>query len=70
MGLKIGDVKFDELKDILSKVVEVKFKELLLDPDYGLELREEIEKRLMASLASKERIPFDEVKISLGLSEI
>jgi hypothetical protein len=50
--------------------MEEKFKEFLFDPDYGLELRESIEERLIDSLASKERIPLEEVKKRLGLSEI
>jgi hypothetical protein len=39
----------------------------LFDPDNGLELRDEVEQRLKASLGSKERIPFEEVKKRLGL---
>ena len=50
--------------------MEEKFKEFLVDPDYGLELREEIEKRLSDSLTSKKRISLEEVKKRLGLSEI
>ena len=45
-----------------------KFRELLFDPDNGLELREEVEQRLKASLASQERIPLEEVKRRVGLS--
>ena len=36
-------------------------------PDEGLELKEEIEQRLRASLLSTERIPFEEVKKRAGL---
>ena len=67
--VKVADVTLEELRDILSKVIEEKFKEFLLDPDYGLELREEIEERLAASLSSKERVSFEEVKKRLELSE-
>jgi hypothetical protein len=68
--LKIADLTPEELKSILREVMEEKFKEFLFDPDYGLELRERIEERLIDSLASKERIPLEEVKKRLGLSEI
>lgn len=68
--MKIADLSPEELKSILREVMEEKFKEFLFDPDYGLELRERIEERLIDSLASKERIPLEEVKKRLGLSEI
>jgi hypothetical protein len=68
--LKIADLTLEELKNILREVVEEKFREFLFDPDCGLELREEIEKRLIESISSKERIPLEEVKKRLGLSEV
>jgi hypothetical protein len=68
--LKISDLTPEEFKSILREVLEEKFKEFFFDPDYGLELREEIEKRLNASLASKERISLEEVKERLRLSEV
>jgi hypothetical protein len=68
--LKIADLTPEELKNILREVIEEEFKEFFIDPDFGLELREGIEKRLTDSLASKERIPLEEVKKKLGLSEI
>jgi len=68
--MKVSDITIGELRNLLREVVDEKFRELLFDPDYGLELREEIEDRLTASLASKERIPFEEVKKRLELSEI
>jgi hypothetical protein len=45
-------------------------KEFLLEADYGLQLRQDVEERLIASLASKETISLDEVKKRLGLSEL
>jgi hypothetical protein len=50
--------------------MDEKLKECLLDPDYGLELRQDVEERLTASLASKETISLDEVKKRLGSSEL
>ncbi len=68
--MKVADLTVEELKNLIREVVDEKFRELIFDPDYGLELREEVEERLIASLASKERIPLDEVKRRLGLSEL
>jgi hypothetical protein len=65
--MKVADLSTDELKELISKVIEEKFREFV-DPDYGLELREDFVQALEASIASKERIPFDEVKKRLGLS--
>lgn len=68
--MKVADLTLEELKNILREVIEEEFKEFFLDPDFGLELTEGIEKRLSDSLASKERITFEEVKKRMGLSEI
>ncbi len=65
--MKVADLSTDELKELISKVIEEKFREFV-DPDYGLELREDFVQALEASIASKERIPFDEVKRRLGLN--
>ena len=68
--MKIADLTTEEFKSIIREVMEEKFKEFLVDPDYGMELRGEIEKRLSDSLTSKKRISLEEVKKRLGLSEI
>lgn len=68
--MKIADLTIEEFKSIIREVMEEKFKEFLVDPDYGMELREEIEKRLSDSLTSKKRISLEEVKKRLGWSEI
>ena len=65
--MKVTDLTIDELKKMIREAVDEKFKEILFDPDNRLELRDELEQRLKASLASKERIPLEEVKKRLGL---
>lgn len=65
--MKVTDLTVDELKKLIREAVDEKFKEILFDPDNGLELRDEVEQRLKVSLASKERIPLEEVKERLGL---
>lgn len=62
--MKVIDLSKEEFKKLLSEIIEEKFRELL-DPDYGLELREEFSQKLELSIASKERIPFEEVKRKL-----
>ncbi len=51
-----------ELKKLIKDtVLEV------IDSDYGLELRPEVEKELLESMQSKERIPLETVVKELGL---
>lgn len=64
--MKVSDLTVDELKKLIREAVDEKFHEILFDPDSELELRDDIEQRLKASLTSKERIPFEEVKERLG----
>lgn len=64
--MKVADLSKEEFKALLSEVIEEKFRELF-DPDHGLELREEFLQRLEVSVASKERVPFEDVKRRLGL---
>ena len=65
--MRINDMTTEEFKALMGEVVEEKLKALLLDPDHGYELREEIEVKLKASLDSKERFSLEEVKGKLGL---
>jgi len=65
--MRIDDMTIEEFKTLIGEVVEEKLKTLLFDPDHGLELKEEIEVRLKASLDSKERFSLEEVKGRIGL---
>ncbi len=61
-GVKVGDLSMEELKALIKEVLlEV------MDPDYGLELRPEVEKALLESLDSRERYSLEEVARELGL---
>lgn len=59
---KVGDMTVGELKTLIRNVVRE-----AIDPDYGLELRPDVEKELIESSQSKERIPVEEVAGKLGL---
>ena len=65
--MKVADLTIDELKKLIREAVDEQFKEILFDPDNGLELKDEMEQRLRASLASKKRIPLEKVKERLGI---
>ncbi len=59
---KIADMTGKEFKTLIRQTLYE-----LFDPDEGLELRPEVEEELRQSLASKERIPIEEVAEKLGL---
>jgi len=59
---KISDMTVGELRSIIRDAINE-----LIDPDYGLELRYEVEEALRNSLESKERIPVEKVVEELGL---
>lgn len=62
---KITEITVGDLKTLIRDVLSE-----LIDPDYGLELRPEVEKELRESMKQKERgegLPLQEVKNRLGL---
>ncbi len=69
--MKIAELTVEELKALIDETVEAKLEELMGDPDYGLELREDVKERLRDSLAAVERgekpVSVEEVAARLGL---
>jgi hypothetical protein len=65
--MKVADLSTDELKELIGKIVEDKFRELI-DPDIGLEFREDFVKDLESSIKSKKRTSFEDVKKRLRLN--
>ncbi len=62
---KVSDMTVGELQELIKKTIHE-----VLDPDYGLELRPEIETDLRESLEQKKRgegIPLEEARKHLGL---
>jgi len=72
MSTNVGQLTTDELKEIIGAVVEEKLKEILGDPDDGLELRTEVRERLLRqtqALAEGQRgEDLNEISTRLGLS--
>lgn len=50
-----------DISAIIRKEVVMALREIFDDPDFGLELTDYAKKKLKRSLASKKRIPLDEV---------
>jgi len=65
--MNISDLTVDELKELVKGIVDDRLRELLGDPDLGLELGDAARARLKASLASLARITGDEAAQKLGL---
>jgi len=67
MMKQVADLSVKELEHLIEKAIKKELQFLMLDPDYGLELRDKIKQRLKSSMASKKRISFEEVKQRIGL---
>lgn len=57
----------DQLKELVRGLVDDRLRELLGDPDLGLQLGTALQARLKESLSSTERISGEEVAEKLGL---
>ena len=65
--MNLSDLTPEELKALVSGMVDDRLRELLGDPDLGLELAGAVRARLKESLMSTERLTGDEVAEKLGL---
>ncbi|TLY21764.1 MAG: hypothetical protein E6K64_11500 [Nitrospirae bacterium] len=65
--MKLSDLTLEELRELVKGIVDDRLRELLGDPDLGLEMGEAIRARLKQSLASSARITGEEVAEKLGL---
>lgn len=59
---KITDMTCKELKTLIKETVQE-----VIDPDYGLELRPEVEEKLKKSIKSTKRISAEKVAEELGI---
>ncbi len=57
----------DQLKEFVRGLVDDRLRELIGDPDLGLELGEALRARLKASLETSERLSGEELAEKLGL---
>ncbi len=69
--MKVKELSVEQLKTLIEETVEEKLQEVLGDPDLGLQLKEEVRKRLRQSLSAMERgekgTPVEQVAKELGL---
>ncbi len=69
--MQVQEMTIDQLKGLIRETVEEKLEEMLGDPDWGLELKDEVHERLKRSLEETERgvsgIAVDDVVKKTGL---
>ncbi len=65
--MKLSDLTLEELKALVKSIVDDRLRELLGDPELGMELGEAIRARLKESLASSARLTGEDVAEKLGL---
>jgi hypothetical protein len=66
----VKDLSIEELRALIADVVEETLRELVGDPDAGLELRPEVRERLLKTLSqprkSRPTVPASEVARQMG----
>lgn len=67
--MRVEELTTDELKSFIGHAVEQKLEELLGDPDWNLELREDVKQRLRRSLdqTAEAGVPIEDVANKTGL---
>jgi CRP-like cAMP-binding protein len=57
----------EQFNELVRGIVDDRLRELLGDPDLGLQLSDDLRARLKESLSSKERLSGDDIANQLGL---
>lgn len=65
--MNLSDLSPEELKELIKGIVDDRLRELLGDPDLGMQMGESVRARLKQSLAATERLTGDEVAEKVGL---
>ena len=65
--MKLSDLTLEELMALVKGIVDDRLRELLGDPDLGMEMGEAIRARLKQSLASSARLTGEDVAEQLDL---
>jgi hypothetical protein len=65
--MDISDLSPEQFKELLRGMVDDRLRELLGDPDLGIQLGESLRARLRESLSGKERLSGEDLADQLGL---
>jgi hypothetical protein len=65
--MDLSSLTLEQLKQLIQGMVDDRLRELIGDPDLGLEIGEALRARLKASLAKGERLSGEDLAEKLGL---
>ena len=65
--VELSSLSPDQLKNLVRGIVDDRLRELLGDPDLGLQLGERLRTKLKASLSNTERLSGEDLADQLGL---
>lgn len=65
--MKLSDLSLDEVNELVKALVDDRLRDLLGDPDLGLQLSDSLRARLKQSLASKTRVTGEDIADKLQL---
>jgi hypothetical protein len=65
--MNISDLSLDELKELVKGLVDDRIRDLVGDPDLGLQLSDDVRTRLKQSLSSETRVTGEAIAEQLGL---
>jgi hypothetical protein len=65
--MELSSLSPDQLKDLVRGIVDDRLRELLGDPDLGLQLGEDLRARLKESLSNTQRLSGEDIADQLGL---
>ena len=65
--VELSSLSPEQLKDLVRGIVDDRLRELLGDPDLGLQLGEGLRTKLKASLSTPERLSGEDLADQLGL---
>jgi hypothetical protein len=65
--MDLSQLSQEQFKELVRGIVDDRLRELLGDPDLGLQLGDDLRARLKESLSSKERLSGEDIANQLGL---
>jgi len=65
--MDLSQLSREQFKELVCGIVDDRLRELLGDPDLGLQLGEGLRARLKESISSKERLSGEDIANKLGL---
>lgn len=65
--MELSSLSMEQLKELIRGLVDDRIRELIGDPDLGLQLSDSLRTRLKQSLASSDRLSGEDIAERIGL---